>query len=152
VPPTWLLGAQVVLNLGLFACAVLTVLVGGAIVFGARVSFQIPGFAVSLSLVIAAMFSTGLWVASIARTQRVAGAIGALLFFPMLFFAGVWLPQQSMPSWLRMISRLAPVGAGVHALDTSMLSGSFPPVQPLAVMAVWAAVFGSLSVRMFRWE
>jgi ABC-2 type transport system permease protein len=152
VSPTWLLGAQLVLDVGLFACAVLIVLVGGAIVFGARVSFEIPGFVVSLPLVIAAMFSMGLWVASIARTQRVAGAIGALLFFPMLFFAGVWLPQESMPPWLRTISRIAPVGAGVHALDTSMLSGRFPPVQPLVVMAVWAAVFCWLSVRMFRWE
>jgi ABC-2 type transport system ATP-binding protein len=152
VSPTWLLGAQVVLSLALFACAVLIVLIGGAVVFGARVSFELPGFVVSLPLAIAAMFSIGLWIASIARSQRVAGAIGALLFFPMLFFAGVWLPQQSMPSWLRTISRLAPVGAGVHTLDASMLSGSFPPVQPLLVMAVWAAVFGWLAVRMFRWE
>jgi ABC-2 type transport system permease protein len=143
VSPTWLLGAQLALNLGL---------IGGALVFGATVSFELPGFVVSLPLVIAAMFSMGLWVASIARTQRVAGAVGALLFFPMLFFAGVWLPQQSMPPWLRTISRVAPVGAGVHALDTSMLSGRFPPAQPLAVMVVWAAVFGWLSVRMFRWE
>ena len=152
VSPTWLLGAQLVLNVALFVCAVLIVLVGGAVVFGARVSVELPGFVVSLPLAMAAMFSIGLWIASIARGQRVAGAIGALLFFPMLFFAGVWLPQQSMPSWLRMISRLAPVGAGVHALDSSMLSGSFPPFQPLLVMAVWAAVFGWLSVRMFRWE
>jgi len=152
VSPSWLLGAQVVVNLGLLAAAVLVILVGGATAFGARLDLQPLGFAVSLILAVAALFALGLWIAAIARTQRAAGAIGACIFFPMLFFAGVWLPREAMPPTLRTLSDLTPLGAAVHAMGTSLLAGRFPPAEPLLVMVTWAAVFGWLSVRMFRWE
>ena len=121
VPPTWLLGAQIVLNLCLFAAAVLIIVAGVAIVFGANLTIQPPGFAVSLVLAVAPMVALGLCVASVARTQRAASGIGGALFFFMAFCAGVWLPRQAMPAWLRTVSGIAPMGAGVHALDTSML-------------------------------
>jgi ABC-type multidrug transport system permease subunit len=70
----------------------------------------------------------------------------------MLFFAGMRLPQQSMPAWLRTISRPRALGAGVHVTGTSMLSARFPPIQPLVVMVIWTVVFGWLAIRLFRWE
>jgi hypothetical protein len=33
-----------------------------------------------------------------------------------------------------------------------MLTGPFPPAEPLLVMAAWAVIFGWLSVRMFKWQ
>jgi ABC-2 type transport system permease protein len=70
----------------------------------------------------------------------------------MLFFAGVWLPREAMPPTLRTPSDLTPLGAAVHAMGTSLLAGRFPSAEPLLGMVTWAAVFGWLSVRMFRWE
>jgi len=34
----------------------------------------------------------------------------------------------------------------------SSMQGSFPPAQPLLVMAAWAVVFGLAAVKLFRWE
>ena len=95
VPPSWLLGAQVVVNVVLLLVAVLVVVLGG-VALGAHLPLQALGFVLSVLLAGAAMFVLGLWVAAIARTQRAAGAIGATLFYPMMFFAGVWLPREAM--------------------------------------------------------
>jgi ABC-2 type transport system permease protein len=102
-------------------------------------------------LTIAAMFAIGLWVSAIARTAGWAGAIGQLLFYPLLFFAGLWLPRERMASVLRDISDWTPMGAAVRSLHSSML-GTFPSAQSLLVLAAWAVVFGVLAVRFFRWE
>jgi ABC-2 type transport system ATP-binding protein len=151
VPPSWILGAQVVVNLVQLVAAALLVVVGG-LVFGARLPLHVMGFVLSLVLAATAMFALGLWVAAVARTQRAASAIGGGLFYPLLFFAGVWLPHEAMPSGLRAVSDLTPLGSAVQAMDTSMLAGQFPPAQSLLVLVAWAAIFGWLSVRMFRWE
>lgn len=128
------------------------VVVLGGVAFGAHLPLQVPGMVVSVLLAAAAMFALGLWVAAIARTQRAAGAIGSALFYPMMVFAGVWLPRGVMPPTLQTVSDITPIGAAVHAMDTSMLTGQFPPAEALVVMAAWAVIFGWLSVRMFRWE
>jgi ABC-2 type transport system permease protein len=121
--------------------AVLVVVVGGA-VLDAHLRLQPLGLVLSVLLAAAAIFALGLWVAAIARTQRAAGAIGAGPFYPMMFFAGVWLPREVMPPALRTVSDLTPIGSAVHAMDISMLAGRFPPTESLLVMAVWAVIFG----------
>ena len=53
---------------------------------------------------------------------------------------------------LRTVSDLTGLGAAVHAMDISMLTGQFPPAETLLVMAALAVVLGWLAVRMFKWE
>jgi len=152
VPPSWVLGAQVVVNLGIMLVGLLVIVVGGAVVFGSHLPRQVPGFLGSVVLAVAAMFAVGLWIAAVARSARAASAIGGLLFYPSAFFAGLWVPVQSMAPVLRTISHLTPLGAAVQAMQSSMLLGKLPSVEPLLVMAAWAVVFGAISVRRFRWE
>jgi ABC-2 type transport system ATP-binding protein len=151
VPPSWVLGAQVVVNLLLLLVGLLVIVVVGAVVFGAHPPRQVPGFLISIVLAVAAMFALGIWVAATARSARAASAIGALLFYPLAFFAGLWVPVQLMAPVLRTISHLTPLGAAVQAMQSSF-RGQFPSVEALLVMATWTAVFGVASVRRFRWE
>jgi ABC-2 type transport system permease protein len=106
---------------------------------------------VALVLAIAAMFAIGLWVAAIARTAGGAGAIGQLFLYPLLFSAGLWLPQEHMAPGLRRMSEWLSLGAAVNAMQHSM-QGTFPSAQSLLVLVAWALVFGFLAVRFFRWE
>ena len=151
VPPSWVLAAQLVVNLLLLSVGLLVIVVVGAVVFGAHPPRQVPGFLISIVLAVAAMFALGIWAAAIARSARAASAIGALLFYPLAFFAGLWVPVQLMAPVLRTISHLTPLGAAVQAMQSST-QGQFPSWQALLVMAAWAAVFGAASVRQFRWE
>lgn len=151
VPPSWLLGAQLVINLVVAAIAVLLIFAIGAAAFGVHGPKGVPGFLLSLLLTAVALFAMGLWVAAIARSAQAAGAIGAALFYPMMFFAGLWFPQEVMPTVLRTIGRFTPLGAAVQALQAAM-EGSFPSVRALLVLVVYTAIFGVAAVRLFRWE
>jgi ABC-2 type transport system permease protein len=43
-----------------------------------------------------AMLALGATVAALAANERIAQIVGTFLFFPMMFFAGLWVPQQQM--------------------------------------------------------
>jgi ABC-type thiamine transport system ATPase subunit len=111
----------------------------------------LAGFCLALLLTAAAMLGLGLLVASMARTGRVAGAAGTMLFLPLMFFAGLWIPQATMPAGLRRVGDGTPLGAAVAALQHSM-AGQWPTAASLGVLAAYAVVLGLLAWRFFRWE
>ena len=150
VPPAWVLAAQLVLNAG-FAVLELTLLLAVAMIgFGVAAPKSAGGLVLGLSLSIAGVFAIGLWVSAIAR-PRTAGILAALCFFPLMFFAGLFLPRAEMPGPLLEISNLSPLGAAVQATQSALLDG-FPPIAPLLVLPAYAVIFGALAVRFFRWE
>jgi ABC-2 type transport system ATP-binding protein len=151
VPPSWVLAAQLVVNLGIAAAALLLIITIATAAFGVQGPAQVPGFILAVVLEAAALFAMGLWVAAIARTAQAAAAIGNILFFPMMFFAGLWIPRDVMPAALRSISDFTPLGAAVQALQGAT-RGIFPPARPLLVLLAYAAAFGILAVRSFKWE
>src|SRR5215469_3825650 len=151
VPRSWLLAAQGVLQLGI-ALIALAVIFGVSIAaFGAQAPVSSGGLVLSIALSAAGLFPIGLMVAAVARTANAASVVGRLAFFPLIFFAGLWLPRNLMPTLLRDISNYTPLGAAVQAIQSSMLNG-FPPTAPLLVLTGYAVVFAFLARRFFRWE
>lgn len=74
-----------------------------------------------------------------------------MLFFPMMFFAGLWLPRASMPESLLEISDFTSLGAAVGAIQSSM-EGDWPQLLYLVVLVGYAVLFGAAARRLFRWE
>lgn len=149
VPPSWLLAAQLVIQLCLAVAGLVTVFAVSGAAFGVPES---PGGLVAASaLGIAGLFPLGLAIAALAPTSGTASVIGRVAFFPLMFFAGLWLPRPLMPGVLRDISGYTPVGAAAEALQDSM-QGQFPPAAPLLALAGYALVFSLLARRFFRWE
>jgi ABC-2 type transport system permease protein len=146
-----LLAAQLTVNLSIALIATVGILIVGDAAFGVPLPGQPAAFAISLLLAAAAMLTLGLLISSLARTGRVAAAVGTMVFLPLMFFAGLWMPQATMPATLRGISDHTPLGAAVAALHDSM-AGQWPAASGLAVLAGCAAVFGLLAWRLFRWE
>jgi len=151
VPPSWLLAAQGLVQICQALAATAIVMVAGIVAFGAPVPKSLDGFAIALVLSIAGLIPIGLTIAAVARTANAASVIGRIAFFPMMFFAGLWLPRALMPPVLLDISNYTPLGAAVQAMQASMLQG-FPPVAPLLVLGGYAVAFGYLAKRFFRWE
>jgi ABC-2 type transport system permease protein len=150
-PPAWLLGAQLVINVGMAVAGLTILIVVGIAAFGLHAPQSIGGFVVATSFSIAAVFAIGLWVAAIARSTVSAKAISLVVWFPMMFFGGLWLPRELMPAFLRGISDATPLGASVAAIQHSM-RGAYPPAVSLLILAAYAVIFGFLAVRFFRWE
>jgi len=146
-----LLAAQLTVNLTIALISTAGILIVGDAAFGVPLPGQPAGFALALLLGAAAMLTLGLFIASVARSGRVAGAAGTMVFLPLMFFAGLWIPRALMPATLRAVGDRTPLGAAVAALQNSM-AGQWPSASGLAVLAGYAGVFGVLAWRLFRWE
>ena len=149
VPPRKLLAAQLVTNLLVALVAVGLVLAVARLFFAVPVSG--PGFAVALALTAAALFAIGLVIAALAPSGKAGNAIGTVLFFPVMFFAGLWVPREAMPAILRRIGDFTPLGAGEQALRDAT-SGAWPHPGQVAVLAAYVVVCGLAAARLFRWE
>ena len=151
VRPAYLLGAQLLMCTVVSVVVLVALLAIGRIAFDVALPTQVAGYALSYVLAVVSMLSIGLLLASLAPSGRGAGAIGSVLFFPVLFFAGLWAPRELMPEVLRRISDFTPLGAGVQSLaDTA--AGQWPQLLHVAVMLGWTVVAGGLAARYFRWE
>ena len=149
--PLRVLGAQVLVNFGFLVVATVVLLLVARFAYGVTVPRQFGGFVVAELFVAAAMLCIGLFVASVGKTGRIAQVIGAILFYPLIFFAGLWLPIPSMPTVLQHISHPTPLGAAWESFQNAEL-GRFPGALPLLTMAAWAVLFGLAAWRLFRWE
>jgi ABC-2 type transport system permease protein len=151
VRPALLLGADIVVNVTVIVTALALIAIVARTAFNVSLPRQPVGFAIALALGAIAMLSMGAVIASVARTTRIAGALGTLMFFPMMFFAGLWIPQALMPATLRHVSDYMPLGATVASIQETM-RGQWPAAAHLAVLAAYAIVLAFAAARLFRWE
>ncbi|OLF11334.1 ABC transporter permease [Actinophytocola xanthii] len=151
VKPQAMLGAQLLMSTILSIATMLAVLLIGWLAFDVGLPRQLPAYLVGYVLAALAMFALGLLVASVAPNGRAAGGIGMLLFFPVMFFAGLWVPRDAMNDVLRTISDFTPLGAGVQSLQDAT-AGHWPQLLHVAVMLGWTVAAGGLAARYFRWE
>jgi ABC-2 type transport system permease protein len=151
VKPAAMLGAQLLMATILSALSMLVILAIGRLAYDVSLPRELPAYLISYLLVALAMFTLGLLIASIAPTSKSASAIGTLVFFPLVFFAGLWVPRAAMNHVLRTISDFSPLGAGVQSLQDAT-AGQWPQPLHLAVMLGWTIVAGALAARYFRWE
>jgi ABC-2 type transport system permease protein len=149
--PVRLLTAHLVVNFAVTVVTVIVILVVARTAYGVALPKQPAGFVIAALLAAAALQAVGLFVAATAGSGRVAQALGTILFFPMMFFAGLWVPIAQMPKVLRYISHGTPLGAAVQALQRAS-AGHWPHPQQLLVMAAYAVVFGLAAAKLFRWE
>ncbi|SIS22697.1 ABC transporter permease [Williamsia sterculiae] len=148
--PVALLTAQAVLTFVVEVVVMLAmVLIPAAC--GAPLPGNPVGFLIAFLFSAMCMLAIGLVLASTVHSNKIAGAVGTLLFFVLQFFAGLWLPRESMPQWLRAISDATPSGSAVGAL-TETSAGGWPALLHLGVLVAWTVVLSAVAIRMFRWE
>jgi ABC-2 type transport system permease protein len=149
--PRALLGADFTVATGLIAVAMALVVIVAKIAFDVQLPGQVLGWLVALIFSGAALLALGALIASVATSARLATAVGTILFFPMMFFGGLWVPLQQMGSTLRTISHYTPLGAAVPAIQQTM-HGDWPSASHLIVLAVYALTASLLATKLFRWE
>jgi ABC-2 type transport system permease protein len=150
-PPVALLGAQLVVSMLTAVVSIGLVLLVGRLGFDVALPRRPAGFLLAFLLTAGAALAIGLLVAALAPSGKAANAIGSVLFFPTMFFAGLWTPREAFPEVLRRISDLTPLGAGERAVAEAM-SGSWPSWGSLTVLVAYVVVFGFAAARLFRWE
>ncbi|MET9374366.1 ABC transporter permease [Streptomyces sp. NPDC002992] len=151
VRPSSLLGAQIALHAAAALVSSVLVIAVGRLAFDVRLPQHLAGYALALLLAVTCGLALGAAVCAVSRTQKIATAIGSVVFFPTMFTAGVWVPVQAMPDTLQRIVQLTPYGAASQALDTAMAGGR-PEWTALGVMVLWTVVLTATAARWFRWE
>lgn len=151
VHPRALVTAHLTVQLVAATCAAVGAVVVGMLVFGISAPQRLGWFAVAYVLGAVSLLAIGLLVGAVVPTATSGQTVGMLLYFPLLFFAGVYIPLQVMPEGVRTISGYTPAGAAVQALSESW-AGSVPAVSSLLIMALYALVAGSVAVWLFRWD
>jgi ABC-2 type transport system permease protein len=149
--PAMLLAAQLIFDLVLAAAAVLIIILGGALVFGASLHVQLLPFVVSLLLAIAEIFALGLVLVALLPSQTVASAVSGVVVFVLMFLSGLWVQPAQVGDPLRTIMYYSPSGAAARALLDAVFNGS-PSYAALLTMAVYTVIFGFIAIRYFRWE
>jgi ABC-2 type transport system permease protein len=145
------LAAQAVINLILALIALTVLFALGVVAFGLAAPKNPGALVLSLALCWCALFALGLFIAAVAPTASSVVAFEGVSFFPLIFFAGLWVPIQQLPSVLQNIANYTPLAAAVQAAQAAM-EGTFPPARPLLVMAGWGVASALAARRFFRWE
>ncbi|MGW4058889.1 ABC transporter permease [Amycolatopsis sp. NPDC004747] len=149
VHPANLLVAQLVIHVAVALAGIALVLGAGRVVYDVPLPEHPLMFAVTLLLGVVSTFSLGLITASVAGTAKSAGALAMVVFIPIMFFGGVYLPRPLLPSVLQRIGDYLPPGS--QALQDTWVGPGVQPLQ-LAALAAFAVLGTALAARLFRWE
>lgn len=149
--PAGLLIAQLLVNLMVSIASIVAVTAVGIGALDMRMPKNLPGAVAALVLGAAALFALGLLVASIGSSARAAQGIGTILFFPSMFFAGIYVPKENMPKMLARIGDFTPLGAFRQTLQDSW-AGLAPDGLQLAFLGVLIVVLSAAATKLFRWQ
>jgi ABC transporter DrrB family efflux protein len=150
--------ADVVYNAG-----ILVVLMLSGLAVGWRVHSSLFEFVAGVGLLLLfalAMTSIGVWLGLQVPTVEVANQVAFTTIFPITFISNVFVPPETLPSWLRPVAEWNPVStltASIRDLwgNPNPVSGSgLPGEYPVLVTIVWVvvivAVFTPLGVRKYQ--
>jgi ABC transporter DrrB family efflux protein len=150
--------ADVVYNAGILIVLMLT-----GLVVGWRVHTSVPEFFAGVGLLLLfalAMTSIGVWLGLQVPTVEVANQVAFTVIFPVTFLSNVFVPPETMPSWLRPIAEWNPVStltASIRDLwgnPNPMSTSGIPADHPVIVTIIWVvvivAIFTPLGVKKYQ--
>ena len=133
----------------------IVLLLGVGMILGFRIGTNFVSLvaAIVLLLVFALAFSwVSVLVGVLAKDPEHVQLFGFTVLFPVTFVSNVFVPTETMPSWLQPFVEANPVSILADACRGLMVTGAeaTPIIQSLVWAAVIAAVFAPLSVWAFK--
>jgi ABC transporter DrrB family efflux protein len=147
----------------IYQSGILVVLMLSGLAVGWRVHTGVPEFFAGVGLLLLFVFAMswmGVWLGTMVPTVEVANQVAFTVIFPVTFLSNVFVPTQTLPSWLQPIAEWNPTSA--LTASTRELWGNpnpyaasgFPAEQPILLTLIWVAgivaVFAPLAVARYR--
>jgi ABC-2 type transport system permease protein len=142
---------------------ILIVLMLSGLVVGWTVRTGLPELVAGIGLLLLFAFAMswiGIWLGLSVPTVEVAQQVGFTVLFPITFVSNVFVPTQTLPSWLQVFAEWNPTSTLTASLrqlwgnPNPFASNSFAAQNPILVTLVWVVVivgiFGPLGVRRYR--
>ena len=138
------------------ALAVMTaLLLIGRFVYGVRLPAEtLPGVVVTAIIGAMTFCCLGYALSTAIRSADAAQPMVQAIMLPLYFISGVFIPNVSLPHWLRDVAKVFPVqhlAAGLrHAFDPAT-RGVGIVWSDLGVLALWAAAGLAIALTRFTW-
>lgn len=151
--PRTILAAHVLVKLLFTAITLSLLLLAGRRFYPVGLNVPVISFACAVLVSTLSILSLGFVIASLVRTARFAQPVGALIFYPMIAFSGLFTPVETMPQSLQVLARLLPM-TYIVSLLRGIWSGNpwSAHLGDLAALAVVGVVCAALSAKVFKWE
>lgn len=151
--PWTILTAHVVVKLVLTALTMTAMVLAGKRYFSIGPGVPFASFTLALLVSTLSILSIGFIVASIVPTARFAQPIGAIIFYPMLAFSGLFVPIAALPPALRTTARILPLSHATSLMQGIWVGDSWSSHSgDVAALAAVFVICIAISSRVFRWE
>jgi len=123
-------------------------------VMGYRPGGGVPGVAAGVVLAVITDWSIAwifLWIGTRARSAGAVQGMSMMLMFPLAFLSNAFVPVNTLPGWLQVVTRVNPVSHVVSAMRDLMNDGALTAQVGWALLgsATVAATFIPLAVRSY---
>lgn len=155
--PPWTFIAAQIIRAEAQALAMASVLLAiGAVAYGVPVpASTLPAFVLYLLLGTATLCSLGIALSAFTPTPDAASTIAPFSVVILSFVSGVWIPVETLPTWLETIGKVFPLSHLALGLQTTLAPGATGTgLDPgdLAALIIWALIGIRIAIRRFRWE
>jgi ABC-2 type transport system permease protein len=156
VPPWTFVAAQVLRSVA-FAFAVGGIMIAiGILAYGVDLPAQtIPGFVIYLFLGTATLSALGIAATALARNEDSAQPIGTFTVLMLSFVSGIFIPIDTLPSWLESIGRIFPLyhlAQGLQSTVANDPTGIGLSGDDVAVLGLWCLAGIRIATTRFKWE
>jgi ABC-2 type transport system permease protein len=142
---------------------ILVVLMLTGLAVGWRVHTGILEFLAGVSILVLLTFVVswiGVWIGLMVPTVEVANQFVFMFIFPITFLSNIFVPPETLPSWLQPIAEWNPASTSTAAVrelwgnPNPYVADGFPAEHPILLTLLWAivllAIFAPLGVRRYR--
>ena len=146
----------------IYNAGILVVLMATGFVVGWRVE-SLPALAAGFALLLFFAYGMawlGVWLGLMVPTVEVAQQVIFTVLFPITFISNVFVPGNTLPSWLQPVAEWNPTSTLTAALrelwgnPNPPVSNSLASTEPALVTIIWVlviiAIFAPLGTRRYR--
>ncbi len=146
-----------------YNAGILIVLMVSGLAVGWRVHTGVLEFLAGAGLMLLVTFAMswiGVWIGMNVPTVEVANQVGFMFIFPLTFVSNIFVPPETLPSWLQPVAEWNPASVLTAALrqlwgnPNPYVADGLPAEHPVLITVAWTvvllAVFAPLGVRRFR--
>jgi ABC-2 type transport system permease protein len=147
-----LIAGQVVTSLVIALLMVLVMLALGSFAYGVRVELDHLPWLIAVVLIGAIAFSClGMMLAALTPSTEAAPPLANVVVLPLYFISGVFVPIESLPSWLGNIAEWLPVAPFVKVATWAYVPATTTPWNSLGLLISWGIVGLLIASWRFRW-
>lgn len=142
---------------------ILIVLMVSGLAVGWRVHGGVLEFFAGVGLLLMVTFAMswiGVWIGLNVPTVEVANQVGFMFIFPLTFLSNIFVPPESLPSWLQPVAEWNPCSVLTAACrelwgnPNPYIADGLPAEHPILLTIAWTIVlllmFVPLGVRRYR--